>query len=76
MIGPGAVYEVLVLALSAVGGALGAYVAIRVRLAEIETRQQRDYEHFTRGIDQMRATADAAHKRIDRMLRRPSNGDG
>lgn len=60
--------NLLTLMFSAVGGAVGAYVAIRIRLAAIEARQERDREHFVERIAHAQATAQRAHERIDTLL--------
>lgn len=51
-------------------GGLGAYVAIRERLAKLEERVDRRFDHTIAGIGVAQKTADSAHERIDNMLHR------
>lgn len=69
-----AVVNLLTLAFSAAGGAVGSYVAIRVRLAEIEAKQERDREHLADRIAEVRSAVHRAHERIDALLHSQGSG--
>lgn len=59
----------LSLVFSTIGGAFGAYVAVRVRIATIEARQERDREHLSERIGVVAHSVDRAHRRIDSWMR-------